>query len=319
MKVLVTGCCGFIGFHLCVALMKKDISVVGIDNLNDYYDQNLKKSRLSKLEHSLFTFYNLDINNISKINIESKKFDIVVNLAAQAGVRVKKNQEHLYETTNVIGFKNVCKFCVENGIDKIIYASSSSVYSDKKYEKFNEEKTIIDPKSKYGKSKYQNEIYADLVSKKNKLSMIGLRFFSVYGPYGRPDMAYYIFTDSIENNKVINLNNDGSMLRDMTYIDDVIDGVIGSIDFLIKKNTKNNHIFNLGNDNPIQTKKLLSNIAEKLNKKPQIRNKISHSESAFTHSDNSKAKKYLRYNPKTDLSDGLDKFISWYKDYYGKQ
>lgn len=318
MRVLVTGCCGFIGFHLCVALMKKDISVVGIDNLNDYYDQNLKKSRLSKLEHSLFTFCNLDINNISKINIESKKFDIVVNLAAQAGVRVKKNKEHLYETTNVIGFKTVCKFCVENGIDKIIYASSSSVYSDKKYEKFNEEKTIIDPKSKYGKSKYQNEIYADLVSKKNKLSMIGLRFFSVYGPYGRPDMAYYIFTDSIENNKVINLNNDGSMLRDMTYIDDVVDGVIKSIDFLIKKNTKNNHIFNLGNDNPIQTKKLLSNIAEKLNKKPQIRNKISYGESAFTHSDNSKAKKYLRYNPKTDLSDGLDKFISWYKDYYGK-
>ena len=319
MRVLVTGCCGFIGFHLCTALINNNISVVGIDNLNDFYDKGLKKSRLKKLYHSLFTFHNSDINQISEIDFKSKKFDLVINLAAQAGVRVKKKQEHLYETTNVIGFKNVCKFCVENGIDKIIYASSSSVYSDKKYEKFNEEKTIIDPKSKYGKSKYQNEIYANLVSKKNELSMIGLRFFSVYGPYGRPDMAYYIFTDAIENNKVINLNNDGLMLRDMTYIDDVIDGVIKSIDFLLNKNTKNNHIFNLGNDDPIQTKKLLSNIAEKLNKKPRIRNKISHNESAFTHSDNSKAKKYLRYNPKTDLSDGLDKFISWYKDYYGKQ
>ncbi len=313
MKILVTGSSGFIGFHLVKKLLNHGHDVVGIDDHNDYYNPYLKFERLALIESKKFSFHLMDINNIS---LKDKNFDLAINLAAQAGVRVSNDKDYLYESTNNQGFKSFCDFCIRNNINKILYASSSSVYSDKNEEKFSEDRTLLKPKSKYGRSKLCNEIYASQIVKLNNLSMVGLRYFSVYGPFGRPDMAYYSFTKAIKENKAINLNNNGHMYRDMTFIDDIIQGTLGAINFLFNPESKNrNEIFNLGNDAPIKTIYMLNKIENLIGKKALIKQCITENESLRTHADITKAKNLLGYDPKVSFEEGIKIFLDWHKQY----
>ena len=313
MKVLVTGSSGFIGFHLIKELLNAGYDVVGIDDHNDYYNPDLKLKRLALLNSKNFSFHALDINNIT---IEDRNFDLAINLAAQAGVRVSKDKEYLYESTNIAGFESFCKFCTENDINKILYASSSSVYSDTGKEKFYEHEASLEPKSKYGESKLLNEIYASELIKSFDLSMVGLRFFSVYGPFGRPDMAYYSFTKAIKENRTIRLNNEGNMYRDMTFIDDIIQGTLGAIDYVFKSECKNkNEIFNLGNDAPIKTIYLLRKIEKIIGKKALIQHFKTKNENIKTHADITKAKNLLGYDPIVSFDEGIERFLDWHKHY----
>ena len=313
MKVLVTGSSGFIGFHLIKKLLNAGHEVVGIDDHNDYYNPDLKLKRLALLKSKNFSFHLSDINNIL---IEDRNFDLAINLAAQAGVRVSKDKEHLYESSNIAGFKSFCNFCIEKDINKILYASSSSVYSDDCKEKFSEQETSLEPKSEYGKSKLLNEIYASELIKSYDLSMVGLRFFSVYGPFGRPDMAYYSFAKSIKENRTIGLNNKGNMYRDMTFIDDIIQGTFGAIDYLFNPESKNkNEIFNLGNDAPIKTSYLLRKIEKIIGKKALTQHYTTENENIKTHADITKAKNLLGYDPKVSFDQGIERFLEWHKNY----
>ncbi len=315
MRILVTGSSGFIGYHLVKNLILLGHEVVGIDDHNDHYNPELKMSRKNLLCSDSFTFYQTSIKNLDNVPHE---FDMAINLAAQAGVRVQKNREHLYKETNIDGFKIFCNYCKKKNINKVIYASSSSVYSDEKNHEFNEKTSKLAPKSVYGKSKLHNEEYAQSIYMKQNMNMIGLRFFSVYGPWGRPDMAYYIFTERLKNKKPIKLFNNGLMYRDMTYIDDIIDGVISSIDYLAKNNDFNSHeIFNFGNNKPISTKELLDEIIKNLNisKNIAVKNINSFNESFYTHASIEKAQRILGYNPKVDFKTGIVKFLEWHEKY----
>ena len=315
MKILVTGSSGFIGYHLCKSLIEQDHIVYGVDNHNSYYDVKLKQHRASNLINKNFYFIESDINSLPKID---KKIDVVINLAAQAGVRASESYNHFYKHSNINGFNSICNFCLLNNIKKIIYASSSSVYEGAINNQFTEDSSSeINPQSIYGQSKLENEIHADYLSKTTDLSFIGLRFFSVYGPLGRPDMAYFSFTDAIKKNKNIYLNNNGAMFRDMTYIDDIVQGIIGSLSYITDCSyDKKNNIFNLGNNNPIKTLFLLNYLQKKLRKKAKIIQTKTSGESQFTNADISKAKKFLGYNPTVDFETGINEFLSWHKEYY---
>ena len=312
MKILVTGSSGFIGYHLVKELLKDGHEVIGIDNHNDYYDVKLKELRKKTLESVKFSFFQQDINHI---DIKDDDIDLAINLAAQPGVRVKREIQHLYQHSNVMGFEAFCNYCEYKNIKKIIYASSSSVYSDKHTKKFIEDTTELNPKSLYGISKMMNESYADKFCRKSSTSMIGLRFFSVYGPYGRPDMAYFLFSNAIRNNKTIYLNNNGIMARDMTFVDDVIEGIKGSINYFNNNTHIKNEIFNLGNDNPISTQDLLSSIENILNKKTKVVNLETKNEALITHADISKAKNLLGFTPKVKFKEGIKTFLDWHKNY----
>ena len=237
-------------------------------------------------------------------------------MAAQAGVRVPKEKEFLYDYSNIEGFKSFCNFCIQKNIKHIIYASSSSVYSDNNKGKFCEEGTLLKPKSKYGKSKLQNEMYASELIKSFGLSMVGLRFFSVYGPFGRPDMAYYSFTKAIKEERAIQLNNKGNMFRDMTYIEDIVKGILRSIDYVLKPESRNkNEIFNLGNNSPIKTSHLLHKIEDIIGKKALILHRETKNESLKTHANITKAKNLLGYDPKVSFDEGIERFMDWHKHY----
>ncbi len=313
MKVFVTGSSGFIGFHLIKKLIKLNYEVVGVDDHNDYYNVSLKDLRRELLESKNFIFHKKNIIDLEAIDGE---FDIAINLAAQAGVRVKKEKEHLYQSSNIFGFRSFCNFCKKNKIKKIIYASSSSVYSDRHPGKFNELTTPLEPKSNYGLSKLVNEEDATLFLDDHDASIIGLRFFSVYGPFGRPDMAYFSFAESLKKKKIITLNNEGKMYRDMTYIDDVVDGILGAINYAMNSNNKiMNEIFNLGNDKPVKTSELLKKIELYFNQKAKTKIEHSKCESLITHADITKAKNLLGYDPKVSIDEGILKFLDWHKDY----
>ena len=315
MKILVTGSSGFIGHHLIKKLLSDGYSVVGIDNMNDYYCQSLKRERNKLIKSKKYKLMEYDLNDIDQIQGASD-FELVINLAAQAGVRVSREQEYLYEHSNVKGFKSLCNFCADNGIKKIIYASSSSVYSDNGKNKFVETQTNLSPKSLYGKSKLSNEELASKLVKNMNIDMIGLRFFSVYGPLGRPDMAYYSFTNALKKQEVIKLNNSGAMFRDMTFIDDIVSGILKATDYIFKKNTTiRNEIFNLGNESPIETIKLLETLEQKLKKETKIEIIETKNELFRTHADIGKAKNLLGYDPKVSFEDGIDEFLKWHAEY----
>ena len=310
MRILITGTAGFIGFHLTKKLLEMGHDVTGLDNINDYYSTSLKLHRLSILQTHRFNFHKTDINNIDSVK---PKFDLAINLAAQAGVRVNKDKEPYFQTTNVNGFKKFMKYCSDNSINKIIYASSSSVYDDSSNVEFTENDTDLKPKSIYGKTKLFNETYADKF--KMDLDCLGLRFFSVYGPLGRPDMAYYSFTESLKKAEEIKLNNAGSMKRDMTYIDDAVNGIICSINFLMNSKGVKNEIFNIGNGFPIATNELLREIERNLNLKAKIKAVKVNNESKYTHANLKKSRKILGYNPIVSFEVGIKRFLDWHKSF----
>ena len=311
MRILITGVAGFIGFHLAKKLIEQGHEIVGIDNINDYYDKTLKKSRLSILESENFEFNELDINQVSSLN---KNFDLIINLAAQAGVRVPEEKKANYQHSNVDGFKKVVDYCIEHSIEKLIYASSSSVYDDSSYQSFSENDTDLKPKSLYGETKLFNEEYIEKLN--SRINCIGLRFFSVYGPFGRPDMAYFSFTESLKKGQPIKLHNNGSMARDMTFIDDAIDGIIKSIDFLMNSDKEiGNELFNIGNNSPILTSELLKILESNLKLKAQVENIIVSDEALYTHANLDKSKIMLGYNPKISFEEGIKEFLNWHKTY----
>ena len=309
MKIIITGVAGFIGFHLARVLSLKGFEVIGVDNLNNFYDLNLKKRRLDILKNHEIEFYDLDINQIESLNQDA---DLLINLAAQAGTRIKSKETYIH--SNIDGFKSILKYCYDKAIGKLIFASSSSVYDDSVKERFSEDNSKLSPKSFYGETKLENERLAKIACEETELKAIGLRFFSVYGPYGRPDMSYYIFTNNLIRNAPIELNNKGEMYRDFTYIDDIIDGIVKSID-LIKKTNKKFDVFNLGSGNPIKTIDVLHTLEKKLKTKANIINKQTFNESSFTHADLLKSKKLLNYCPETSFEKGLDLFLDWYYSY----
>ena len=314
-RILVTGCAGFIGMQLCKSLLDDGFNVFGIDNVNDYYDPKLKENRLKILNnYKLFSFLKLDITELDKLNSTFKDFkpSKVVNLAAQAGVRYSIENPHTYINSNINGFMNILECCVKNNIKGLIYASSSSVYGGNTKIPFSENDIINKPISIYAVSKVTNELMAHTFNNLYGLRSTGLRFFTVYGPWGRPDMAMYIFTKKILNGESIDVFNFGKMKRDFTFIDDIITGIRSAIE----KNHKC-EIFNLGNSKIENLLDVISNIESELNCKAKINFKpIQPGDVKKTFADIDKAKKLLKFNPSISINSGIKKFINWYNGYH---
>ena len=318
MTVLVTGCGGFIGFHTCNDLLKKRYNVVGIDNVNDYYDTNLKKDRIKILKKNQgFIFKRLDLADLKIEKIFNEyKIKIVINLAAQAGVRYASKDPMSYIHSNLVGFFNLINLSKIYKVEKFIYASSSSVYGNSKKDKFSENDSTDHPIQLYAATKKSNEIIAHSYSHQFKLQTIGLRFFTVYGPFGRPDMALFNFTKNIYNNKKINIYGEGKHKRDFTYIDDVVSGITACINIKMKDKVPFK-IYNLGRGKKrklIDFIKLIEKYTNKKAKKSYL--PLQSGDIYETSCDISKAQKELKYNPKTDIESGVKNFIKWFVDYY---
>tara|TARA_B100000989_G_C19506922_1_gene456926 strand:+ start:54 stop:1019 length:966 start_codon:yes stop_codon:yes gene_type:complete len=319
MKVFITGCSGFIGYHLSLSLLKKNIEVFGIDNMNNYYDPNLKEHRLRLLKkYSNFSFKKIDLVEKKNLSLSVTNFnpDYIIHLAAQAGVRHSLKDPVSYMKSNLEGFINTIETAKDLKSKNFIYASSSSVYGGTKEIPFAEDQNKEIPISLYGYTKLINEQIAENYSNNFLINSIGLRFFSVYGPFGRPDMAYYSFTKDIDEGNEISIYNDGQMSRDMTYVSDIVDGILKSIVRLGENKRAKHEIFNLGNEDPIKLGTLLSKIESSLRKKADINYRASSGEVENTYADLSKSKLALGYNPKISFEDGMNKFYEWYKKYY---
>ena len=313
--VLVTGGAGFIGSHLAKRLLEDGCRVIIIDNLNDYYSPELKKDRLKHLltGHN-YTFYKTDICDLPSLRgiFKKHKIDIVCHLAAQAGVRHSLINPWIYGLTNVQGTINLIDLAKEAKVEKFIFASSSSVYGEKAKVPFRESYKTDSPSSLYAATKIANESIAHAYHYLHGLKIVGLRFFSVYGPWGRPDMAYYKFANLITQGKPIDIYNFGKMRRDFTYIDDIAEGIAAAIekDF-------DYEIFNLGNSQTVELEKFISILEQNLGKKAE-RNYLGSNLADITQNwaDISKAKKLLNFKPKTSVEEGLKKFVEWYKIYH---
>jgi len=314
-KILVTGSAGFIGFHLSKKLLEEGWSVVGLDNYTPYYDVSIKKARAKILAG--FDNYEekvMDITDKEKLAqmFKEEKFDKVVNLAAQAGVRYSLTHPFVYETANNAGFLSVLEACRNFGVKDIVYASSSSVYGKNTKIPFSEEDKTDSPISLYAATKKYNELAAHTYSELYDINTTGLRFFTVYGPYGRPDMALFLFTKAILENKPIDLFNNGNMERDFTYVSDIVSGIMASIEKPFK-----HEVFNLGNGNPIQLTKFVELISKNLNKKAKTNMlPMQQGDVAKTFADVSKAERMIGYKPKVNVEEGVKKFVEWYKEYY---
>ncbi|PIT97689.1 hypothetical protein COT77_00055 [Candidatus Berkelbacteria bacterium CG10_big_fil_rev_8_21_14_0_10_41_12] len=317
MVYLVTGSAGFIGFHLAQKLLQENHQVIGVDNLNNYYDPKLKKARLEILKkHSNFSFYQLDIAEFASFEkvFTENKIDKVCHLAAQAGVRYSLENPHIYEQSNMVGFLNLLELMRKHKVKDLVYASSSSVYGGIKKVPFIEDMTINQPISLYAATKAANELYAYVYHHLYELNAIGLRFFTVYGPWGRPDMALFLFTKAILENKPIKVFNQGQMKRDFTYVDDIISGIMASLD---KVSDLGYEIFNLGCADPVNLLDFIKTIEENLGKKAKKEFlPLQPGDVPNTYADISKAQKLLGYQPKIKIKEGVGKFIDWYRKYY---
>jgi len=314
-KILVTGATGFIGYHLSKSLLDDGYEVLGIDNINDYYDPNLKLARLEQLKpYKNFNFEKVDISNRETItqSFQTFKPNKVVNLAAQAGVRYSIENPYAYMDSNLVGFLNILELSRKNEVEGFIYASSSSVYGANEKIPFSVEDRVDKPIALYGATKRANELIAYSYSHLYGLHATGLRYFTVYGPWGRPDMAMFIFTKKILNGESIPVFNNGNMKRDFTYIDDIISGTRSAID--------NNHkceVFNLGNHRSEQLMDMISSIEKELDKKAEIDFQPMQAgdvKESFADIQYSTAK--LGFLPKTSIEDGIPLFIEWYRSFY---
>jgi len=318
MKYLITGAAGFIGFHLCKKLLEMGHEVVGVDNMNRYYDVELKHSRLDKLStinKENFSFYLGHIHDMEhmKIVFEFRKFDGVCNLAAYAGVRYSLIAPLSFQESNMKGFQVIMELVREHEIENFVYASSSSVYGGNEKQPFSEDDPVDNPISFYAVTKRSNELTAKAYSHLFGLNCTGLRYFTVYGPYGRPDLALFIFTKNILEGRPIDVFNYGKMERTFTYIDDVIDGTIKAL-----QKPMGNEIFNIGGTDNIDLIKYIEMIEECLGKKAKINfMELQPGDITAARCNISKAKKMLNYDPKTSIFDGIKKFVDWYKEYYG--
>lgn len=315
MRVLITGAAGFIGYHLSKSLLSDKINVYGIDNLNDYYDTDLKHSRLNKLnKFENFNFKKIDISNKKSLEklFNSFKPDKVVNLAAQAGVRYSIENPYAYLDSNLTGFINIIELCRHQKVDGLIYASSSSVYGANKKIPFSVDDPVDKPMALYGATKRANELIAHSYSHLYNLSTTGLRYFTVYGPWGRPDMAMFIFAKRIIEGKKIPVFNHGDMKRDFTYIDDIISGTRAALD----KNYKC-EIFNLGNNKSERLMDMISILGQELSLNVEIDfQPMQPGDVKDGFADIEHSKKKLGYFPNIDIKKGIPKFIEWYKSYY---
>ncbi len=320
MQILVTGAAGFIGFSLCQKLLKKKISVVGIDNFNDYYDKNLKINRYKELKkiNKKFKIFNTDLENFNKIKkiFSRYKFDIVYHFAAQAGVRFSILNPDSYFNSNLFGFYNVLKCSNLNKVKHLIIASSSSVYGKNSFGA--SEKTSTDfPLQFYAATKKSNEVMAYSFSNIYKLPITAIRFFTIYGPWGRPDMSLFKFVDAIINKKTIYLYNKGNHHRDYTYIDDILKPLINLTKILPKKNNTPFQVFNLGNGKSIYLKEFYNELISQIGKKTKLKLlKQQKGDAHRTLSINNKAKKILGFKSNTNYKLGIKKFLKWYLNYY---
>ena len=322
MKILITGCAGFIGFHLTKLLIENiNVEVFGIDNMNAYYDVDLKKTRLKILKKNKnFKFEKIDITNENKLlsSFNRNSYTHVIHLAAQAGVRYSIENPETYVQNNLVGFFNVLNLSNKFKIKHFLFASTSSVYGSSKKFPLNEDLKTDSPLSFYAATKKSNELMAYSYSNIYKLPCTALRFFTVYGPYGRPDMALFLFTEAILNNKKINLNNSGKHIRDFTYIDDVTNAV----QKMIKKPSKKNipyEVYNVAGANPKNLKYFLSIIEKNLKKKSKIFNRPLQKGDVYkTYGDNRELKKRTNFSTKFTIEVGIKKFLEWYRDYYKK-
>ena len=325
--ILITGCAGFIGFHLAKRLLLNNYAIIGVDNLNSYYDVNLKKARLKLLkEHENFSFELITIED--KAALEKIFFlndiDIVINLAAQAGVRYSLENPDAYIQSNVIGFMNILKCCNRHQIEHLIYASSSSVYGANNKMPFSTNDNVDHPISLYAATKRVNELLAYTYSHLYDLPTTGLRFFTVYGPWGRPDMSYFKFTKAIMKGDPIQVYNSGNMKRDFTYIDDIVEGIVRLLEKkperiqlpTISSNAPYK-IYNIGNNQPVELMEFIAVFEDKIGKKaikqflPMQAGDVHE-----TYADIEDLEKDIGFKPQTKINEGIGKFIDWYKEYY---
>ncbi len=333
MKVLVTGAAGFIGFNLSSRLLKEGHAVYGIDNLNDYYDVNLKKNRLSIIEKQAgFKFILGDIADREKIKnlFKNNSFDYVINLAAQAGVRHSIENPASYIDSNLVGFGNILEGCRHSGVKHLVYASSSSVYGLNTNMPFSVRHNVDHPISLYAASKKANELMAHTYSYLYKLPTTGLRFFTVYGPWGRPDMALFLFTKAILNNESIKVFNNGDMQRDFTYIDDIVEGVVRVMNNIPKADpdwTSGNpnpssscvpyKLYNIGNNQPVALMAFVEAIEKAIGKKATKEYlPLQAGDVPATYADVNDLIKDTGFKPSTPIVEGINNFVRWYKEYY---
>lgn len=322
-QVLVTGAAGFIGFHLSQRLLSQGDRVVGIDNLNDYYEVSLKQGRLEILQQSDdFQFQQLDLSDrdgIARLFAENS-FDIVVNLAAQAGVRYSLQNPYAYLDSNLVGFLNILEGCRHHEVKHLVFASSSSVYGVNKKIPFSLEDPVDEPISLYAASKKANELMAHSYSHLYNIPTTGLRFFTVYGPWGRPDMAYFKFTRAIAQNKSIDVYNEGRMKRDFTYIDDVVEGVVrvmAKIPDPQGQSQARYKVYNIGNNQPVELLTFIETLETCLGKTAQ-KNLLpmQPGDVPITYADVDELMADVGFRPQTPLAKGLQKFVDWYRGYY---
>jgi UDP-glucuronate 4-epimerase len=312
---LVTGAAGFIGFHVSKSLLEKGDRIIGIDNLNPYYDVSLKKDRLEQIKSNPhFTFYHEDINNIDALKrvFSRHHIDRICNLAAQAGVRYSIQNPFAYEETNLKGFLNLLEMARQFPVENFVFASSSSVYGNNKKLPFSIEDNVDTPISLYAATKKANELMAHVYSHLFKIPLTGLRYFTVYGPWGRPDMALFLFTKAILGGRPIDVYNFGKMKRDFTYIDDIVDGTISALNRPFKY-----EIFNLGNSKTIELMELIGIIEEELGaeaKKNFL--PLQPGDVPETYADIERTAQLLGFRPKTSIRVGIRKFLAWYRGYY---
>lgn len=342
MKLLITGTAGFVGYHLVQHLIGKEgIEIVGVDNVNDYYDVNLKYDRLShcgidkerieenrstsSTKYTNYTFYKADISDGEVLNriFQEEGVDVVINMAAQAGVRYSIENPQVYVQSNLVGFANILECCRHYNIKHLIYASSSSVYGQSNKTPFSETDNVDYPVSFYAATKKCNELMAHTYSHLYQLPTTGVRLFTVYGPWGRPDMAPILFADAIKNNKNIRVFNNGNMLRDFTYIGDIVKGITLLLDQPLDKAGEGAHpyyqVYNIGNAAPVKLMDFIETIEKAMGEKAVLdMMPMQPGDVTVTYADTSKLMHDTGYKPSTTLAEGVNAFIAWYSEYYKK-
>lgn len=333
MKILVTGAAGFIGFHTSELLLSRGDEVIGLDNLNDYYDVSLKEARLAKLSgRPGFRFHRLELSDRAGMEalFAQEKPQRVIHLAAQAGVRYSIQNPHAYVDSNLVGFMNILEGCRHHGVDHLVYASSSSVYGANTTMPFSVHHTVDHPLSLYAATKKANELMAHTYSHLYRLPTTGLRFFTVYGPWGRPDMAMFLFTKAILAGQPIDVFNQGKMRRDFTYIDDIVQGVVRTCDHLASVNPNWNgavpdpgtssapyRIYNIGNNQPAELMHVIGCLEKTIGKTVEKRMlPMQAGDVPATYADVDALTEAVDFKPATPIELGIERFVAWYREYY---